>query len=99
MDEDGAPAIPEAGEKYVQLIHRAHDEGTGVVNLDTLDVRKADPVLYKWLAAYPHEVLPIFDLQVRRKGGNPSLKQILVGGGVGGCVDFDVNRDSLGSHV
>ena len=51
-------------EKYIGLILRAHDEDTGVVNLDTRDVRSLDTTLYKWLVAYPHEVLPIFDRQV-----------------------------------
>ena len=63
-EEEDSEAPPAAGEKYVQLIHRAHDEGIDVVNLDTSDVRRADATLYKWLVAYPHEVLPIFDLQV-----------------------------------
>ena len=55
----------ESGEdKYVSLILRAHEEDVNVVNLDTADVRTFDRVLYKWLVAYPHEVLPIFDRQV-----------------------------------
>lgn len=71
----------ESGEdKYVSLIMRAHEEDVNVVNLDTADVRTHDRTLYKWLVAYPHEVLPIFDRQVWsvKVWGRPTTLHVLL---------------------
>lgn len=58
--------------KSAQHVHTCHvphllqcyADNLGVVNLDTGDVIAHDATLYKWLVAYPHEVLPIFDMHV-----------------------------------
>lgn len=36
------------------------------VNLDTADLRIADPQLYDWLVSYPKEVIPAFDQALRQ---------------------------------
>lgn len=36
------------------------------VNLDTADLRAADPQLYEWLVSYPKEVIPAFDQALRQ---------------------------------
>lgn len=36
------------------------------MNLDTADLRAADPQLYEWLVSYPKEVIPAFDQALRQ---------------------------------
>ncbi|MEW5317187.1 MAG: hypothetical protein WDW38_008512 [Sanguina aurantia] len=52
--------------KYVQVLNGVIASNETAVNLDTADLRIADPQLYDWLVSYPKEVIPAFDQALRQ---------------------------------